>query len=140
MACLVDEIKVRLRLKCTCGSKLDDVCCKLDAVLVRLQRVEELLQYTYHNTKEIVTMSGTLAEQLAAAQADTASKLDAIATDVTEIGADVDSLLSQMQPGNQVTQEMVDAATSISTRVGAVKDGLDAVNAKVPNAPPAPAV
>lgn len=82
-------------------------------------------------------MSGTLAEQLAAAQADTASKLDAIATDVTEISADVDSLLAGMAPGTVITQAMVDAATSIRDRVSTIKDGLDVVNAKVP-APPAP--
>ena len=81
-------------------------------------------------------MSGTLAEQLAAAQAETNARLDAVGTDVTEIGADVDRLLAGLTPGGQVTQAMGDAATSIRDRVGAVKDGLDAINAKVP--PPAP--
>lgn len=80
-------------------------------------------------------MSGTLAEQLAAAQAETSAALDAIAVDVTEIGADVDSLLAGMTPGTTITQEMVDAATSISSRVATIKSGLDAVNAKVPNTP-----
>ncbi|HXJ61878.1 MAG TPA: hypothetical protein VNU68_35005 [Verrucomicrobiae bacterium] len=80
--------------------------------------------------KRIETMSGTLAEQLAAAQAETNAKLDAIGTDVTEISADVDRLLASMTPGTTITQEMVDAANSINTRVGAVKDGLDAINAK----------
>lgn len=82
-------------------------------------------------------MSGTLAEQLAAAQADTASKLDAIATDVTEISADVDKLLAGTTVGDVVTQAMVDAQTSIRDRVSAIRDALDVVNAKVP-APPAP--
>lgn len=86
--------------------------------------------------QEIHTMSGTLAEQLAAAQADTNAKLDSIGTDVTEISADVDSLLAGMNTGDAVTQAMVDAAVGIQTRVTALKDALDAVNAKVP--PPAP--
>lgn len=81
--------------------------------------------------ERLTEMSQTLAEQLAAAQADTAAKLDGIATDVTEIGADVDNLLAGMTPGSQVTQAMVDAATSIRDRVTTIKDGLDAVNAKV---------
>lgn len=97
----------------------------------------DTLRQILTNTERLLTMSGTLAEQLAAAQAATAASLDAIATDVTEIGADVDQLLAGMQPGTTITQEMVDAATAISSRVGAVKDGLDAINAKVP--PPAPA-
>lgn len=96
----------------------------------------DALRKILHNTERLITMSGTLAEQLAAAQAATAASLDAIATDVTEIGADVDSLLAQLQPGTAITQAMVDAATSISGRVGAVKDGLDAINAKVPPTPP----
>lgn len=77
-------------------------------------------------------MSGNLAQSLATAQAETNAKLDSVATDVTEIGADVDTLLANMNPGDVVTQDMVDAAQAISARVGAVKDGLDAINAKVP--------
>lgn len=96
----------------------------------------DVLRQILQNTERLITMSGTLAEQLAAAQAATQASLDAITVDVTEIGADVDQLLAGMTPGAVLTQEMVDAATSISTRVAAVKDGLDAVNAKVP--PPAP--
>ena len=81
-------------------------------------------------------MSGTNAERLAAAQAETNAKLDAVAADVTEIGADVDRLLAGMTAGDPVTAEMVTAAESIRDRVGAVKDGLDAINVKVP--PPGP--
>ena len=84
-------------------------------------------------------MSGTsLSEQLTAAQAETNAKLDGLATDVTEISADVDTLLAGMKPGDVVTQEMVDAQTAIRDRVGTLKDGFDAINAKVPAAPPAP--
>lgn len=97
-----------------------------------------VLQQILANTQEIIVMSGTLADQLAAAQAATAASLDAISTDVTEIGADVDSLLATMTPGTTITQAMVDNATSISTRVSAVKDGLDVVNAKVPPVTPTP--
>lgn len=81
-------------------------------------------------------MSGTLAEQLAAAQTETNAKLDSLGTDVSEISADVDRLLAGMTTGDAVTQDMVNAAVGIQTRVSALKDALDAVNAKVP--PPAP--
>lgn len=81
--------------------------------------------------QEIKTMSGTLSEQIAAAQADTNAKLDAIGTDVGEISADVDQLLAGMNPGDPVTQAMVDAAVGIQNRVSGIKDALDAVNAKV---------
>ena len=94
----------------------------------RLDHIELMLQ-------RLITMSTSLSEQLAAAQAETNAKLDAIGTDVTEIGADVDQLLAGMTTGDPVTQAMVDAATAIRDRVGAVKDGLDAINAKVPPAP-----
>lgn len=88
------------------------------------------------NTEELKQMSGSLSEQLAAAQAETSAALDGIATDVTEIAADVDQLLQNTQAGDPVTQAMVDAMTSIRDRAVAAKDGLDAVNAKVP--PPTP--
>lgn len=87
-------------------------------------------------TERLIEMSSTLAEQLAAAQADTNAKLDSIGTDVTEISADVDSLLAGMNTGDAVTQAMVDAAVGIQTRVTALKDALDAVNAKVPPTSP----
>ncbi len=88
-----------------------------------------------HKLERIIEMSGTLAEQLAAAQAETSAKLDAIGTDVTEIGADVDALLAGMNPGDAVTQSMVDNATSIRDRMTAVQSGLAAINAKVPPTP-----
>lgn len=96
-----------------------------------------LLERIFHKLERIETMSGTLAEQLAAAQAATTASLDAISTDVTEISADVDRLLAGMTPGTTITQEMVDAANAIAARVTGIKTSLDDVNAKVP-APPAP--
>lgn len=81
-------------------------------------------------------MSGTLAEQLAAAQAATTAALDAVATDVTEISADVDRLLAGMTPGTTITQQMVDDANSISTRVAGIKTSLDDVNTKGGTPPP----
>lgn len=82
-------------------------------------------------------MSGTLAEQLAAAQAATTAALDAVATDVTEISADVDRLLAGMTTGTTITQQMVDDANSIATRVAGIKTSLDDVNAKG-GTPPTP--
>lgn len=87
--------------------------------------------------RDIHTMSSTLAEQLAAAQAETSAALDGIATDVSEIAADVDSLLAAAPVGSVLTQEAVDAMTAIRDRAVAAKAGLDAVNARVP-ATPAP--
>lgn len=87
----------------------------------------------FHDIKqEIKTMSGSLADQLAAAQAETSAALDGIATDVAEIGADVDQLLQGAAPGTVLTQEMVDSMTAIRDRAVAAKSALDAVNAKVP--------
>lgn len=100
--------------------------------------------------QEIKTMGTTLADQLTAQQAETSAALDgisttvsSIATDVTEIGADVDQLLAGAQPGVTLTQAMVDTMGAIRDRavaagaaLAAAKDGLDAVNAKVPPAAP----
>lgn len=97
-----------------------------------------LLRKIFCNTERIIKMSGTLAEQLAAAQAETSAKLDTIGTDVTEIGADVDQLLAGMNPGDAVTQSMVDNATSIRDRMTALQSGLAAINAKVPPVTPTP--
>ena len=106
--------------------------------LIRRERkkLRVYLDAQFDLLKQEIRMSGTsLADQIAAANVETNAKLDAIATDVTEIGADVDTLLGGLTPGDQVTQAMVDAATSIRDRVSAVKDGLDAINAKVPATP-----
>lgn len=80
-------------------------------------------------------MSGSLKDQLAAAQAATQTKLDEIGVDVSEISADVDTLLAGMNPGDVITADMVSAAESIRDRVTGIKDSLDTVNAKVPNTP-----
>lgn len=104
-----------------------------------LAEVAALILKAFNELKqEIQKMSGTLAEQLAAAQAETNAALDGIATDVGEIAADVDQLLAGVQPGTTLTLDMVNAMTSIRDRAVAAKGGLDAVNAKVPPAPPAP--
>lgn len=108
----------------------------LDAELSR--PLLDFARKTFLNTERLITMSGTLSEQLAAAQAATSAALDGIATDVTEIAADVDQLLQNTQTGDPVTQAMVDSMTSIRDRAVAAKDGLDAVNAKVPPVTPAP--
>lgn len=104
--------------------------------LVALLSDHRLLHEILRNTERLITMSGSLADQLAAAQADTNAKLDAISTDVTEISADVDTLLAGMNTGEPITQAMVDAAVSIQNRVSGIKDALDAVNAKVPPSAP----
>jgi len=104
----------------------------------RLDQIDQRLHLLLHATERLIEMSGSLSEQLAAAQADTNAKLDAIGTDVSEISADVDHLLAGMNTGDAVTQSMVDAAVGIQTRVTALKDALDAVNAKVPPVVPAP--
>ncbi len=93
---------------------------------------------TLRNTEELKQMSGTNAERVAAAQAETNAKLDALTTNMSEIGADVDSLLAGMNPGDQITPEMVAAAESIRDRVGAANDGLSEINAKVPPVAPSP--
>lgn len=100
-----------------------------------LSPVVHWLERIFRNTERLIQMSGTLAEQLAAAQAETSAALDAIAVDVTEIGADVDTLLAGMTPGTTITPELVAAGNAIRDRVAGIKSGLDAVNAKVPNTP-----
>ena len=109
-----------------------------DSVHNRLDHQDEMLRLVLHATERLLKMSGSLSDQLAAAQADTNAKLDAIGTDVSDISADVDTLLAGMTTGGAVTQEMVDAAVGIQNRVTALKESLDAVNSKVPPAAPAP--
>lgn len=93
-----------------------------------------LLHQILHELKELKIMSGTNSAAVNAAFADISTALDAIGTDVTNISADVDTLLAGMTPGDPVTQAMVDTANSLRDRVAAIKTGLDAVDAKVPPA------
>lgn len=95
--------------------------------------LDQIVLKAFHELKqEIQNMGTSLSAQLTAAQAETSAALDGIATDVSEIAADVDLLLQGTNPGDPVTQAMVDAMTSIRDRAVAAKSGLDAVNAKVP--------
>jgi hypothetical protein len=68
-----------------------------------------------HNHKELVQMSGSLADQLNAA-------LTSITADVDAVSAEVAALLAQLQGqvGQPVTQAMVDAATGIDARLKAI--------------------
>lgn len=114
-----------------------DVHLHLHGVEAMFAPFIHLLERIFHKLERIETMSGTLAEQLAAAQAATTAALDAVATDVTEISADVDRLLAGMTTGTTITQQMVDDANSIATRVAGIKTSLDDVNAKG-GTPPTP--
>lgn len=86
----------------------------------------ELFQLLQTIATKVDLMSQTLSQQIDAVTA-------GLRADMEDIAAKIDTILTSMPPGSQVTQEQVDA-------LAAIKTGLDAVAAKVDaaTAPPAP--
>lgn len=92
----------------------------------------QLLDAIYRNTERLIKMSETNQEQVLALLADMNTKLDGVVTEITEVGADVDSLIASMEAGNQITPEIIASLTMVRDRIATVADNAAAVNAKVP--------
>jgi hypothetical protein len=99
--------------------------------LTPAELAELLSRLLFENiTQEIETMSGTLSDQLAAAQ-------DSVETALNDISAKVDAALAARPvDGTVITQDTVDRANRIATLATAISTRLDGV-ATDPTATPA---
>ena len=68
-----------------------------------------------------------LGDDLKASLTATSGNLDVALTEIGVLNTEVKDLIARLQPGDVVTQEMVDLATTVGTKTQAIEDALKAI-------------
>src|ERR1700682_3987650 len=87
--------------------------------------------------RQVVTLLHTIIQQgerlmalgddLKASLTATSGNLDVALTGIGALNTEVKDLIARLQPGDVVTQEMVDLATTVGTKTQAIEDALKAI-------------